>query len=144
MVQIVPGHPAEAERVEVAEGDGREGHHGRCDLIQLGDVWVLQVEVNTVGTHQHQERERADEEDNPKTASHTQTLVREHVRDAVERGPAGEDLHRHRALDVQVLILSLCFKIHDGQPLLSLERQRLQNVKLSKFSLTSLHKFSES
>lgn len=62
VVQVVAGDLAEAEGVEVADGDGGE-QHCRChDLVHFGDVRKLQVELNSVHTDVQQEAQGAEEE----------------------------------------------------------------------------------
>lgn len=112
MVQVIARDAAEAEGVEVAEGDGREGHLRGRDLVQLGHVRVLQVEAHSVRAHEHEEGERAGEEDNPQAAPHAQPLVGEHVCDAVQSGPAGENFNRRRSLTVHVVVVVFASKIH--------------------------------
>ena len=65
VVQVVAGHPVEAEGVEVAEGDRGEHHHRGRHLVQLGDVRVLEVELHAVHAHQHQHAQGAQEEQDP-------------------------------------------------------------------------------
>lgn len=113
MVQVIACDAAEAERVEVAEGHGWEGHHRGRDLVELGHVWVLQVEAHPVRTHEHEEGERAREEDNPQAAPYAQPLVGEHVGDAVKSGPACENFNGRRSLAVHVVVVVLSSKIHD-------------------------------
>lgn len=113
MVQVIARDAAEAEGVEVAEGHRRESHHRGRDLVQLGHVWVLQVEAHAVRAHEHEEGERTGEEDNPQAASHAQALISEHVGDAVKRGPARENLNRRRSLTVHIVIIGFSSKVHD-------------------------------
>lgn len=110
MVQVVACHPAEAEGVEVAEGDRGEHHHGSRHLVQLGDVGVLEVELHAVHAHHHQHAHGAQEEQDPQAALDAHPLVGEHVRDAVQRGPAGENFDGGRSLVVHVLRVR--FEIH--------------------------------
>lgn len=113
MVQVIARDAAEAERVEVAEGHGGEGHQRGRDLVELGHVRVLQIEAHAVRAHEHEEGERAGEEDNPQAAPHAQPLVGEHVGDAVESGPARENFNGRRSLAVHVVIVVFSSKIHD-------------------------------
>lgn len=111
VVQVVAGHTSEAEGVEVAQGDGGELQLGGSHLIQLGDVRVLEVELHPVHAHQHQNTQRAQEEENPQAALDAHPLVSEHVRDAVQRGPAGENFNGCWLFKVHVLRVRL--QIHD-------------------------------
>lgn len=99
MVQIVARHPAEAKGVQVAEGDRGEYHQRRRYLVQLGNVRVLEVELDPVHTHQHQEPQRSQEEQDPQAPLDAHPFVGEQVRDAVQCGPAGENFDRHRSLE---------------------------------------------
>lgn len=112
MVQVIARDAAEAEGVEVAEGQGGEGHHRGRDLVQLGHVRVLQVETHAVRAHEHEEGERAGEEDNPQAAPHAQPLVGEHVGDAVQSGRARENFNGRRSLAVHVVVVVFASKIH--------------------------------
>lgn len=103
MVQVVARHPAEAEGVEVAEGDRGEHHHRSRNLVQLGDVRVLEVQLHPVHAHHHQHTHGAQEKQNPQCALDTHPLISEHVRDAMQRGPAGENFDGSRPLVVHVL-----------------------------------------
>lgn len=76
-------------------------------------MWVLQVEAHAVRADEHQEGERAREEDNPQAALHAQALVREHVGDAVKRGPARENFNGRRSLAVHVVVVGIASEIHD-------------------------------
>lgn len=113
MVQVIARDAAEAEGVEVAEGHGREGHQRSRDLIELGDVRVLQVEAHAVRAHEHKKGERAGEQDNPQAAPHAQPLVGEHVRDAVKSRPARENFNGRRSLAVHVVVVVFASEIHD-------------------------------
>lgn len=84
MVQVVASHAAEAESVQVAESDGGERHDRGRDLIQFGDVRVLEVEVDPVHAHVQQEGQRAQEKHEPQAAFDAEPLVREDVRDSVQ------------------------------------------------------------
>lgn len=110
VVQVVARHPAEAEGVEVADGDGREHDLRSRHLVQLRDVGVLKVELHPVHAHHHQHGHGAQEEENPQAALDVHPLVGEHVRDAVERGPAGENFNGSRFLVLYVLRVR--FEIH--------------------------------
>ena len=110
VVQVVARHPAEAEGVEVAEGDWGEHHHRSRHLVQLGDMRVLEVELHPVHAHHHQHAHGAHEEQNPQGALDTHPLDGEHVRDAVQRGPAGENFDGSRPLVVHVFRVR--FEIH--------------------------------
>lgn len=79
VVQVVARHAAEAERVQVAEGDRGERHDGGRDFIQFGDVWVLEVKENPVHAHVQQEGQRAQETHDPQAAFDAEALVREDV-----------------------------------------------------------------
>lgn len=110
MVQVVAGHAAEAERVQVAEGDGRERHDSGRDLVHLGDVRVLEVEVDAVHAHEEQEGERAQEEDHPQAAFDAELLVRENVGDAVQGGGVRENFNGRRLRSVH--LFGLHFEVH--------------------------------
>ena len=83
VVQVIPGHATEAERVQVAECDGGEHHHWGRDLVQLGDVRILQVEVDPVHADVEQTRQGAEEEGQPQAALYAHAFVGEDVRDSV-------------------------------------------------------------
>lgn len=55
VVQVIARHSTEAKRVQVTKSDGGERHSRGRDLVQLGHVRVLQVEVNAVHADEHQE-----------------------------------------------------------------------------------------
>lgn len=110
VVQVVARHPAEAEGVQVAEGDGGEHHHRSRHFVQLGNVGILEVKLHSVHTNHHQHAQGAQEEQNPQGALDTHPFISEHVRDAMQRGPAGENFDGSRALVVHVLRLR--FEIH--------------------------------
>lgn len=131
VVQVIARDAAEAEGVEVAEGHGGEGHQRDRDLVELGHVRILQVEAHAVRAHEHEEGERAGEEDNPQAAPHAQPLVREHVGDAVKSGPTGENFNGRRSLAVHVVVVVFASKIHDysrnsGAWTRNAERQRMR------------------
>ena len=84
MVQVIARHSAKAERVQVAEGDGGERHDRGRDLVQFGDVRVLEVEVDPVHAHVEQEGQGAQEKHDPQAAFDAEPLVREYVRDSVQ------------------------------------------------------------
>lgn len=110
VVQVVARHPAEAEGVEVAEGDRWEHDQRSSHLIKLGDVGVLEVKLDSVHAHHHQHTHRGHEEQNPQAALDTHPLISEHVRDAVQRGPGGENFNGSRPLVVNVVRVR--FEIH--------------------------------
>jgi len=83
VVQVVARDPAEAERVQVAECDRGERHNRGRDLIQFGNVRVLEVEVDPVHAHIQQEGQRAQENNEPQAAFDAESLVREDVGDSV-------------------------------------------------------------
>lgn len=111
MVQVVARYPAEAEGVEVAEGDRRENHPRSRHLVQLGDMRVLEVQLDPVHAHHHQHTHGAQEEQDPQAALYAHAFVSEHVRDAVQRGPAGENFNGSRALVVHI-VRGVRFEIH--------------------------------
>lgn len=113
MVQIVARHPAEAKGVQVAEGDRGEYHQRRRYLVQLGNVRVLEVELDPVHTHQDQEPERTQEEQDPQAPLDADPFISEHVRDAVESRSAGENFNRRRSLERVHHLFRLSFEIHD-------------------------------
>jgi len=115
VVQVVACHAAEAERVEVAEGDGGERHGGGRDLVQLGDVRVLQVQVYAVHAHAQQHSQRAEEEEQPGAALDAQALVAEDVRQAVQGGAVGEHLQRRWRL-TEVHVLGIYLEVHFPTP----------------------------
>lgn len=110
VVQVIARHPAEAKGVEVAEGDGGENHHRSRHLVQLGDVGVLKVKLHAVHAHHGQHAHGAQEEESPQGALDAHALVGEHMRDAVQRGSAGENFNGGRLPVVQ--LLRLRFEIH--------------------------------
>lgn len=71
---------------------------------------VLEVELHPVHAHHHQNTNGAKEEQNPQAALYTHPLISEHVRDAMQRGPAGENFNGSRLLVVHVLRVR--FEIH--------------------------------
>lgn len=85
VVQVIARHAAEPERVQVAESDRGKRHHRGRDLVQFGDVRVLEVEVDPVHAHVQQERQRTQEKHEPQAAFNAEPLVREDVRDSVQR-----------------------------------------------------------
>lgn len=132
MIQVVARHPAEAERVEVAEGDRREGDERSGHLVQLGDVGVLEVELHAVYAHNEKHPEGHKEEHNPQAALDIHPLVSEHVRDAVQRGPAGENFDRSRP--PVVCVLRVRFEIHGVLGMCSGD-ERYGVAKMSKLIL---------
>lgn len=111
VVQVVASHSAEAERVEIAEGDGGEYDHWRRHLVQLGDMRVLKVKLHPVHAHHHQNPHGEHEEQNPQGALQAHALISEHVRDAVKGGPGGENFNGSWPLVVH--FVRVCFEIHD-------------------------------
>lgn len=111
VVQVVACDLAEAEGIEVADGDGREQHGRSHDLVHLCDVRKLQVELNPVHTDIQQEAQGAQEEEEPQATSGRHSLVREDVSDSVQRGRESEHLERRRMLAVR-LGRRLRFHIH--------------------------------
>ncbi len=79
MVQVVARHAAEAERVQVAEGNGRKRHHSCCDLVQFGDMGVLKVELDAVHANKHQERKRTHEKHDPDASFDALAFITEYV-----------------------------------------------------------------
>lgn len=110
MVQVVAGHLAEAKRVQVAEGDGRERHDSGRDLIQFGDVRVLEVEVDAVHAHEQQEGEGPQEKHHPQAAFDAELLVREDVGDAVQGGRVRENFNGRRLRSVH--LFGFHFEVH--------------------------------
>lgn len=110
VVQVVARDPAEAERVQVAEGDGGERHDRGRDLIQSGDVRVLQVIVDPVHADVQQERQGAQEHQEPQAAFDAEALVREDVRDAVQGRAVRENFYGRRSVGVD--FLGFYFEIH--------------------------------
>lgn len=84
VVQVIARHAAKPERVQVAKSDRGKRHDRGRDLVQLGDVRVLEVEVDPVHAHVQQERQRAQEKHDPQAAFDAEPLVREDVRDSVQ------------------------------------------------------------
>lgn len=121
VVQVVAGHPAEAERIQVAEGDGRERHDSGRDLIQFGDVRVLEVEVDAVHAHEQQEGEGPQEKHHPQAAFDAELLVREDVWDAVQGGRVRENFNGRRLRGVH--FFGFHFEVH---------RRSVSNVRLGK------------
>lgn len=107
MVQVVARDLAEAEGVEVADGDGGEQYWRSHDLVHFGDVRKLQVELNPVHADVHQEAQGAEEQEQPQAASGRHSLVGEDVGDAVQRGRESEHLERRRMIAV-----CLCRRFH--------------------------------
>lgn len=68
VVQIILGHPAEAKLVEVAEGDGWEGHVAGSHLVQLGDVRVAKVVLDPLIADEDQHGQGAQETQGPEDA----------------------------------------------------------------------------
>lgn len=83
VVQVIARHAAEPERVQVAKGDRGKRHDRGRDLVQFGNVRVLEVEVDPVHAHEQQERQRAQEKHDPQAAFDAEPLVREDVGDSV-------------------------------------------------------------
>ncbi len=83
VVQVVACDPAEAEGVEIADRHRWENHHRRRDLVQLGDVRVLQVELNPIDADVHEKGQWAEEKHNPEAAFGRDLLIGEDMRDAV-------------------------------------------------------------
>lgn len=110
VVQVIARDPAEAERVQVAEGDGGERHDRGRDLVQPGDVRVLQVIVDPVHADVQQERQGAEEQQEPQAALDAHALVREDVRDAVQGRAVRENFYGRRS--VRVHLLGLHFEVH--------------------------------
>ena len=110
MVQVVPCHPAESEGIEVAEGEGGENHLRCRDFVQFGNMWVLEVELYSVDAHQHQYTDGPHEEQNPQTTLDAEPLICKHVRDAMQRGPAGENFNGRWSLAVH--LLWICLQVH--------------------------------
>lgn len=79
MVQVIACHPTETKCVQVAKGDRGKRHDRGRDLIQFGDVRVLEVEVDPVHAHVQQEGQRAQEKHDPQAAFDAEPLVREDV-----------------------------------------------------------------
>lgn len=92
VVEVVPGDLGEAELVEVAEGNGREGEVGGGHLVQLGDVRVLQVVRHPVHAHQHQQSQGAQEGEGPEEAAECHMPVGKYVTHAMEGRYVGESL----------------------------------------------------
>lgn len=84
VVQVIARHAAEPKSVQVAESDRGERHDWGRDLVQFGDVRVLEVEVDPVHAHVQQERQGAQEKHEPQAALDADPLVREDVRDSVQ------------------------------------------------------------
>lgn len=100
VVQVIACDLAEAEGVEIADGDGGEQHGRSHDLVHFGDVRKLQVELNPVHADIQQEAQGAEEEEQPQAASRRHSLGGEDVSDAMQCGREGEHLERRRMLAV--------------------------------------------
>lgn len=135
VVQVIARHPAEAEGVEVAEGDGGENHHRSSHLVQLGDVGVLKVQLHAVNAHHCQHTHGAQEEESPQCAFDDHPLIGEHVWDAVQRGSAGENFNGGWLLVVQVLRVR--FEIHCGRREVAKEREGKKKTRDSGVFKTS-------
>lgn len=98
MKQVVACHPAEAESVQVAKSDGGKRHDGGRDLIQFGDVRVLEVEVDPIHARIEQEGQRAQEEQEPQAAFDAEPLVREDVSDSVQGRAVRENFYGWRLI----------------------------------------------
>lgn len=83
MVQVIARNPAEANGVQIANGHSRKHHHRRGDLVQLGDVRILQVELNAINADVHEKSQGAEEKHHPEAAFGRDLLIGEDVRDAV-------------------------------------------------------------
>lgn len=112
MVQVIPSDPAEAERVQVAEGDRGERHDWGRDLIQFGDVLVLEVEVDAVHAHVQQEGQRAQEKHDPQATFDAETLIGENVRDPVHGRAVRKNFYGWRLMCVH--FFGFYFEIHRG------------------------------
>lgn len=110
MVQVIARHPAEAERVQVAKGDRGERHDRGRDLIQFGDVRVLEVEVDPVHAHEQQKGQGAQEKDDPQAAFDAEPLVRENVRDSVQGRGVRKNFNGWRLMRVH--FFGFYFEIH--------------------------------
>lgn len=92
VIEVVSGDFGEAELVEVAEGDRREGEVGGGHLVQLGDVGILQVVRHSVHAHQHEQAQGAQEGEGPEEAAECHVPVGEDVTHAMQGGYVGESL----------------------------------------------------
>lgn len=110
MVQVIARHSTEAEGVQVAESDRRKRHDRGRDLVQFGDVRVLEVEVDPVHAHVEQEGQGAQEKHDPQAAFDAEALVREDVRDSVQGRAVRENFYRWRS--IRVHFLGFHFEIH--------------------------------
>lgn len=110
VVQVIARHPAEAERVQIAKGDRGERHDRGRDLIQFGDVRVLEVEVDPVHAHVKQEGQGAQEKHDPQAAFDAEPLVRENVRDSVQGRAVRKNFYGRRLVCVHVF--GFHFEIH--------------------------------
>lgn len=108
--EVVAGQLAEAERVQVAEGHRRKRHDRGRDLVQLGDVRVLEVEVDPIHAHVEQESQRGQEEDEPQEPLDPEALVGEDVGDSVQGRAVRKNFYGWRLVRVQ--FFRLHFQIH--------------------------------
>lgn len=115
VIQVVARHTTEAERVQVAKGDRRERHDRGGYLVQLGDVRVLQVELDPVHAHEQQEGERAQADQEPEAAFDAAALVRENVSDSVQARSVRENFDGWRSARVHVHV-GFYFQIHCVPP----------------------------
>lgn len=128
VVQVIACDFAEAEGVEVADGDGGEQHGRSHYLVYFGDVWKLQVELNPVHADVQQEAEGAQEEEQPQATSGCHSLVGEDVSYSVQRGRESKHLERRRMIVVR-LSRRLHFHIHR---LARVHSERLQLLSQEK------------
>ena len=139
VVQVVARHPAEAERVQVAEGDRRERHDRGRDLIQFGDVRVLEVEVDPVHAHVQQEGQGAQEKHDPQAALDAEPLVRENVGDAVQGRAVRKNFYGRRLIWVH--FLAFYFEIHCHCATSSILNARVWETKPKKKKKTASKQF---
>lgn len=112
VVQVITRHPAEAERVQVAKGDRGERHNRCRDLVHFGDVRVLEVELDPVHAHVHQEGQGAQEEDDPQAAFDAEAVVCKDVRDSVQGRVVRKNFNGWRS--VRVRFFGFYFEIHSA------------------------------
>lgn len=110
VVQVIARHAAEPKRVQVAKGDRGERHDRGRDLVQFGDVRVLEVEVDPVHAQEQQEGQGAQEAHDPQAAFDAEPLVRENVRDSVQSRAVRKNFYGRRL--TRVHLFGFYFEIH--------------------------------
>lgn len=113
MVQIVLCHPAEAEFIEVAESDSREGQPGCGHFIQLGDMGVEEVVLDPLCADIGQQGHRAQEAESPDDALEGQPLIGDDVGQAMQSGATGKGLDTDWMAILHLLLIH--FQVHHSQ-----------------------------